>query len=205
MKPLEGIPGFDYGEPHLTAPATDCMKQARSLDTFAREAGRRGKIMAEIAVRDRDAALDIVQDSLLAWVDRYADKPESEWPALFYTVLNSRIMDWKRKQARRSKWRVWLRPADDEPEEDPLQSYPDPVDANPAILLERAADITRLQAALQALPLRQQQAFLLRAWEGLDTADTAAVMGCGENSVKTHYARALAALRLHLTATGDAA
>ena len=49
------------------------------------------------------------RDSLLAWVDRYADKPESEWPALFYTVLNSRIMDWKRKQARRSKWRVWMR------------------------------------------------------------------------------------------------
>lgn len=204
MNPLEGIPGFVYGEPHITAPAMDRMKQARSLDFFAREAGRRGKIMAEIAVRDREAALDIVQDSLLAWVDRYADKPENEWPALFYTVLNSRIMDWKRKQARRGKWLVWLRPADDEPEEDPLQSAPDTADNNPAVLLERAADITRLQAALQNLPLRQQQAFLLRAWEGLDTAATAAAMGCGENSVKTHYARALTALRHHLTATGDA-
>lgn len=204
MDGLEGLEGFHYGGTFHPDAARPAMTHPARFEQFARDAARRGRIMAGMAVRDREAALDIVQDSLLALVSRYADRPEAEWPALFHTVLYSRIMDWKRKQARRGRWMVWLRPDPEEPDHDPLQDVADSPEADPAVLLERADDFGRVQAALQELPLRQQQAFLLRAWEGHDTATTARIMECGENSVKTHYARALAALRQRLSEPGDA-
>ncbi|MDP2228389.1 MAG: RNA polymerase sigma factor [Moraxellaceae bacterium] len=169
-----------------------------SLDAFLREVGRRAQVMAEIATRDREAALDIVQDSMLALATRYADKPAAEWGPLFQTILQSRIMDWHRTRTRRGRWFTWLAPRDDEDDSDPWADVPEQQSSDPALLLERARDMETVQAALAALPLRQQQAFMLRIWEGLDTAATARAMGCSEGSVKTHLSRAMQVLRARL-------
>ena len=142
-----------------------------------------------------------MQDSLLAFISRYADKPAEQWTPLFYTILRSQIMDWKRRQARSSKWLTWFSSHnrdDGDDEEDPIHSIATPTDENPATLLANANDIAIVQRILSLLPERQQQAFLLRAWEGLDIRTTANIMDCGESSVKTHYSRALLALRLGL-------
>lgn len=169
-----------------------------NLDAFLRSVGRRAQVMAEIATRDREAALDIVQDSMLALTARYRDRDPAEWGPLFQTILQSRIMDWHRSRTRRGRWFTWLVPPGDDEEADPWADVPEQASSDPALLLERARDMDTVLAVLADLPLRQQQAFMLRIWEGLDTAATAEAMDCSEGSVKTHLSRAMHALRARL-------
>lgn len=164
------------------------------LDEFLREVERRALVIAELATRDREEALDIVQDAMLAFVDRYASHDAAEWPPLFHRVLQNRIRDWYRRQQVRRRWRVWLS-RDDEDDVDPLETAPDPHGRTPEQEVALAATSDALLAALESLPARQRQAFLLRTWEGLDVAETARAMGCSEGSVKTHLWRALHHLR----------
>ena len=146
--------------------------------------------IAQIASGDREEALDIVQDAMLTLVNKYASRPENEWGPLFHRILQSRIMDWHRRTRVRSRWRVWLN-LSDETQEDPL----DNLKTEHSVLPERQDGnermVSDLEHALEQLPTRQQQAFLLRVWEGMDVAETARAMGCSLGSVKTHYSRAV--------------
>jgi len=187
-----------YGKP-LPGREPEIMSAApMSLDAFLRSVGRRAQVMAEIATRDREAALDIVQDSMLALTARYRDRPAVEWGPLFQTILQSRIMDWHRTRTRRGRWFAWLSSPLDEDDADPWADIPELKSSDPSLLLERARDMDTVLAVLAELPLRQQQAFMLRIWEGLDTTGTAAAMGCSEGSVKTHLSRAMHSLRARL-------
>ena len=166
------------------------------LNDFLAGLERKAFRMAALATGNDDDALDIIQDSMLAFVRKYATRPEEEWAPLFYRVMQSRVTDWHRRSTVRNRLRTFFSWGDDAPDqEDPLEQQPDrnAVPADGKIAGEQLAET--LEAALRALPLRQQQAFLMRAWEGLDTRQTALAMGCSQGSVKTHYSRALHALR----------
>lgn len=170
------------------------------MDRFLAGVERRALRMAELATRNREDALDLVQDAMLALARRYADRPEAEWRALFLRILDSRIQDWRRRTQVRNRWRRWLHWGDPQDDEagDPLEAQPDTVTPGPERRLALDGAAGALDQALAALPPRQRQAFLLRAWEGCDTAETARAMGCAQGSVKVHYARALASLRARL-------
>lgn len=198
-------PGLAYGGGLAATPDAMTSTAPLTLDAFLRSVGRRAQVMAEISTRDREAALDIVQDSMLALASRYAHKPPAEWAPLFHTILQSRIMDWHRSRTRRGRWMTWLAPPADDPEADPWAVIPEAASSDPALLLERARDMETVTAALADLPLRQQQAFMLRVWEGLDTAETAKAMKCSEGSVKTHLSRAMHSLRARLETQDDRA
>ena len=73
---------------------------------------------------------------------------------------------------------------------------------NPEVQLAQAQTLKLIEQALERLPARQREAFLLRYWEELDVAETAAAMGCSEGSVKTHCSRAVHALAETLKAKG---
>lgn len=143
--------------------------------------------------------MDLVQDAMLRLVQHYRAKPEAEWAPLFHRILQSRILDWHRRATVRNRVRQWFgRHNEAEQDEDPLEQVADPLGDNPARTAANRQAMIALDDALRALPLRQQQAFLLRAWEGLDTTETAQAMGCSEGSVKTHYSRAVHSLRVRL-------
>jgi len=167
--------------------------QSPGLERFLADVERRALVMAEIATRSREEALDLVQDSMIAFVTKYGHKAETEWPPLFHRILQNRIRDWYRRSAVRSRWKGWLGFADNEG--DPIQTAPDPRFATPERELQRDQSRDAITAALGNLPLRQQQAFMLRVWEGLDVKDTARAMGCSQGSVKTHLFRAMQSLR----------
>ena len=160
---------------------------------------RRAFKIALIATANVDEALDVVQDAMLAFVKRYASRPAGEWGVLFQRTLHSRIIDWRRRASVRNRFRGWLGGSGQESDdEDPIARVADTATPDPAKVMMRKDLGSAIENALRALPLRQQQAFLLRAWEGLDVAETAFAMGCSEGSVKTHYSRAVHTLRNHL-------
>ena len=168
-----------------------------ALAAFLADIEGRAYRMAQLATGNRDDALELVQEAMMKLVQNYAQRDASQWRPLFLTILQSRIRDWHRRQTVRNRFRRWLAPfADDH--EDALERFPADPAWEPGRRLEDGQFSARLAHALQTLPIRQQQAFLLRAWEGLDVAAAAKAMGCTESSVKTHYARAMHKLRAEL-------
>jgi len=151
--------------------------------------------IAQFATHNRDDALDLVQDTMMKMVQNYAERNADEWNALFYSILQSRIRDWHRRQSVRNRFRHWFALGDHEDAEDEFEQLPAAETCNPAIRLGDAQFMVQLEQEVNALPYRQQQVFLLRVWEGLDVSQTAAAMQCSESSVKTHHSRALDKLR----------
>ena len=180
---------------------TTILDRTQALDRFLAGVERRAFRMAQIATGDADEAMDLVQDAMLKLVQRYGARDEAEWGPLFHTILQSRIRDWYRRTKVRNRWRTWFGQRENDAEQDdPLESVAETSSPPSDEQLTQKRAIAALDKALRTLPLRQQQAFILRAWEELDVAQTAAAMGCSEGSVKTHYFRAVHALRLLLEA-----
>ena len=175
---------------------TDALDKQRQLNRFFADVERRALRIAEIAVRDRYDALDIVQDAMIKLARNYAQRPEREWTPLFYRILQNGVRDWHRRRAVRNRVMGWFgRARDDDGDYDPIAQAPDPMGRTPDEELENREAMTGLEAAVGRLPTRQREAFMLRTFEGLDVADTATAMGCSQGSVKTHYSRAVHALR----------
>ena len=181
------------------SPEEAVLDRSRELDRFLASVERRAFKIAQIAIRDIDEALDIVQDAMLQLARRYAARPSEEWKPLFYRILNNRIRDCQRRRVVRSRFIAWwpARLPDDEEAADPIESAAG-TEMAPNDRVQVDETLQALERALADLPRRQQQAFLLRTLEGLDVAGTAAAMGCSEGSVKTHYFRALQTLRARL-------
>ena len=191
------MPAALLGDVDLTDPSAQT--RSRALNQFLAGVELKAFRIAQAALRHEDDALDAVQDAMLQLARAYSERPAEEWKPLFYRILENRIRDMQRRRTVRGRVIAWLpfRGGDDEEEPDPISQAPSP-EPQPVKRLELDEAMGALEKALAALPRRQQQAFLLRTLEGMDVAETAAAMGCSEGSVKTHYFRALQALRAQL-------
>ena len=186
------------------------MATEKELADFLKGVEKRAWKRAVYAVRDDDAALDIVQDSMIRLSTKYADRPAAELPLVFQRILSNATMDWFRRQ--KVKNQVVRNFSDFEGASgggedfdilEVLETLGSSMEFESAAdSVQRAQILQLIDGAVQALPGRQREAFLLRYWEELDVAETAAAMGCSEGSVKTHCSRAVHALAKALQAKG---
>jgi RNA polymerase sigma-70 factor, ECF subfamily len=181
----------------------------QELSDFLKGVERRAFKRTVYHVRDEEAALDIVQDSMMKLAEHYGDKPPNELPMLFQRILSNCTLDFFRRQKTRNALFSNLsdfESASEDGEFDLLETYSSP---DPSQQVESAEDATRraqvlreIETEIMELPARQREAFLMRYWEDMDVAETAAAMGCSEGSVKTHCSRAVQALSKALKAKG---
>jgi RNA polymerase sigma-70 factor (ECF subfamily) len=181
----------------------------KELSDFLKSIEKRAFKRTAYAVRDDDAALDIVQDAMIRLAEKYADRPAAELPLIFGRILSNATMDWfRRHKVRQAVVQNFseLESGAEDGDFDLLDAL-EAVDGNwasqgPAERLSREQTLALIDLEVSALPARQREAFLLRYWEELDTAETASVMGVSEGSVKTHCSRAVHALAKALAAKG---
>ena len=168
------------------------------LKNFMQEVTGRALVMMESATQNQQGiAMDLVQEAFISLHKSYSDRSTEEWYPLFYTILNNKLQDWRRKEARRANpFSLFKKINLDDDEE--IIDVVDESTPNPFDFLDQEVTMEEIQAAINQLPVRQQQAFMLRAWEGFDTMTTAQIMDCSEGSVKTHYHRAIQGLRIAL-------
>ena len=189
--------------PYSNANGTARRAQAKGarrgeIDRFLASIEHKAFVLARGALGEREAALDVVQDSMLKLIERYLDRPEAEWPALFFTILYRRIQDVRRFRRLRQGWRSFVEfftPTDEEPSANPPEwalasDAPGPDEAHANARLR-----ARLEAALAELPERQRQVLVLREWQDLSVKETAQVLNLSEGSVKQHHFRGLRAMR----------
>jgi len=188
-------------------PRLRSMATREELSEFLAGVERRAFKQAVFAVRDDSHALDIVQDAMMKLAENYGDRPVAELPLLFTRILQNVIHDFFRRSKVRSNWITLfsaLNPAE-EPEADPLEKLDAIDDArgeSTETAYEREQIVAIIEEEVARLPARQREAFVLRYWEDLDVAETAATMGCSEGSVKTHCSRATHALAKALKERG---
>lgn len=173
------------------------MEERRELESFLRSVAPRAFRIARLGLREDQDALDAVQEAMIKLARRYADRPAREWTPLFYAILRNCVHDLQRSHRSRHSLVAWLKrfvpPGEAEASESSADAPPGPEEQAQSL-----QELSRIERAIARLPARQREAFLLRNVEDLDVSETAIAMGCTEGSVKTHYSRAVRALREQL-------
>jgi RNA polymerase sigma-70 factor (ECF subfamily) len=173
------------------------MATRQELSEFLAQIERRAFRQIAYAVRDDQVALDIVQDAMMKLVEKYSNRPPEEFPMIFQRILQNTTRDFWRRQKIRNVWTSLLSSfgvaGEDGDETDPLEIIASDSHngEQPQAQLEQRQTMALIEEALQKLPARQREAFLMRYWEDMDVAETAAAMGCSQGSVKTHCSRAV--------------
>lgn len=185
------------------------MATEQELSDFLKSVEKRAFKRSVYHVRNEESALDIVQDSMMKLAEHYGHKPPDELPMLFQRILSNCTLDWFRRQKTRNALFTNLgdfESGSDDGEFDLLETLDSSADSNQIEsaekTTERAQILREIETEIQELPTRQREAFLMRYWEELNVAETAAAMGCSEGSVKTHCSRAIQALGKALGAKG---
>lgn len=177
-----------------------------TLEEFLKYIERRAFHMARLSTRQIDDAHDIVQEAMYKLIEKYAHKQPLDWKPLFFTILNSKITDYYRRNSIKDK--VFFKSKAVTAEDDyylDRESYSATASgtSEPDVQFLQQRNIQELSRCIEQLSHRQKQAFMMRCWEGYSTQETANLMACSEGSVKTHYSRAISKLKNTLEVNND--
>jgi RNA polymerase sigma-70 factor (ECF subfamily) len=190
------------------------MASDKELSDFLKEVEAKSFKRTVFATRDEEAALDIVQESMMKLAEKYGQQDISEIPLIFTRILQNTTLDWFRRQKTQNTW-VSLFSAlkgsnkdggDESEYSDPLEFIESKEEnlglEDGSTVLERKQLIQMMETEISKLPARQREAFLMRYWDDLGISETAKLMACSEGSVKTHCSRAAASLAKALKKQG---
>ncbi len=172
------------------------MSTKQRLNAFLAAEEKQAFRIAQVSTGSVDDGLDIVQDAMIKFVEKYSHKAESDWKPLFYRIVNTRIIDWhRRRKVKHSVLSFFgFAGGNGASSSDVIEQTPSR-ERSPELQVKTHCAISKLELAIQQLPLRQQQAVMHRLWDGMNTSATAAAMGVSDGSVKTHYSRGLKTLQ----------
>ena len=185
------------------------MATEQELSDFLKSVEKRAFKRSIYHVRNEESALDIVQDSMMKLSEHYGHKPPAELPMLFQRILTNCTLDWFRRRKTHNALFSNIsdfESANEDGDFDLLETLN--VESNSEqtesaeSATQRAQTLREIETELKELSPRQREAFLMRYWEELDVAETAAAMGCSEGSVKMHCFRAVNTLGKALRAKG---
>ncbi|MEU3597451.1 SigE family RNA polymerase sigma factor [Streptomyces sp. NPDC006798] len=156
----------------------------RGFEAFVAARGPRLLRTAWLLTGDVHLAEDLLQTALAKvwpkWSRISGKHPEAY---LRKTLVNTYTEWWRRR------WRGEV-PHAELPEPGRRRAAPEPDDVFARVDLEQS-----MAAAVRALPVRQRAVVVLRFFEDLSVAETAATLGCTEGTVKSQSAKALRTLR----------
>lgn len=141
-----------------------------------------------------DNALDVVQDSMEGMLRHYIDKPQRDWHALFFSIVRNKITDIRRKQKNRSSVSLVSELTSSQTKQDILERAPSSLQTPEQRFINSRLSAT-LQSAVDHLPERQRQVFLLREGMQYSIKETCELLDLTSGTVKQHHFRALKQLR----------
>jgi RNA polymerase sigma-70 factor (ECF subfamily) len=149
-------------------------------------------------VQDRDAALDLLQETYVVALRRI-ESYRGEGPLIGWLrkIALHKSLDWRRSLARRARRMVRFQT------EAGASALDAPAVEQPPVSLRGEETIFR--RALAALSPRQRAALLLHELEELPFDEVARSLGCSEATARVHFHRARLAMRRHLTEAGHPA
>jgi RNA polymerase sigma-70 factor (ECF subfamily) len=133
-------------------------------------------------VGDRDAAGDLVQESLVKAFTRLDTCDPDRFAAWLFRILRNRCKDWLKNRRQHTA---------------PLlaDAHAAPAGDDPVLTLERTELGRAVEAALQRLPPAQREAFLMKHVDGLSYEEMAERLDTGVSALKMRVMRAREALQ----------
>lgn len=151
-------------------------------------------------LNDDEAALDLIQETMIGFIKVAQSYEEMAWKNLFYKILVRRITDRQRTKTAQDKWYSILPFSHLSESEDDISNYLGEDSQANSVQSQVSADelFEQFKAVIKSLPTSQQEVYFLRQWQGFSIKETAVIMQCSEGSVKTHLFRAMQVLKEQL-------